>query len=386
MKRQRVRTSKGKSGGVLNRKTIISALNKASPGLAKADLIPILTHYWFTGEEIVTYNDQVAISVPLKTEFVGSAPGDVLQSVLSNSVSEDITFSSKGNHLQLAFGKAKSGKSTIKLPSYGKDDFLFRVPESTDDSEDNDCWLDVESEDLVAAVTVCMQSLGSHISQPERRGITLTRHGKKRLYFYSTDGRTISRSEIGFVGDLPFSNDVILPESFCKEILTYDAEQIDHLEIHEDDGYALLVSVDGTRMFGRLMKDPNPPDFHRIFDLHLPDDIQNEMTKFPAKLTEALDRALIVASKATEYKSVLTVDEKAGKNVMAIHTESNFGEVRDEFRVGDDVPRVTARIDLKAMALTQKTASEIFDHMYVDPEVVVLSKGDRMFHMIANYA
>lgn len=384
-KRKKPAEQKTENIDELDRKDVLSALARTNAGLAEADLIPILTHYWFTGEEVMTYNDQLAVSVHMPTKFVGSAPGDVLYSVLSKADSETVTLGTNENYLQIKFDK---GKSSVKLPSYGPKEFLFEIPEPIDDE---DYWLKVKNDELIAAILVCMQSLGSHVSQPERRGITLTLHGKNRLYLYSTDGRTISRAEIEFEGNLPFSDDVILPESFCKQMLEYEVNEIDRLEINEEEGYALLVvgSEDEcvkSRVFGRLMSDPNPPDFHRIFDLHLPDDIENDMMPFPKKLEAALERSLIIVAKAAEYKSILTVDRKREGNVMKIHTESNFGEVVDRFNVDKKVPKVRARIDLKAMALTQKTASDIFDQMYVDTEVVILAKAGRMFHMIANYA
>ena len=55
---------------------LINILQRVKPGLAKRDVIEQFTHFIFTGESVITYNDEICISHPLKTDFVCSAKSE----------------------------------------------------------------------------------------------------------------------------------------------------------------------------------------------------------------------------------------------------------------------------------------------------------------------
>ena len=51
------------------RKALLAKLKTIMPAVADHDLIPIHTHFIFTGSDIVAYNERIAISVPKPETF-----------------------------------------------------------------------------------------------------------------------------------------------------------------------------------------------------------------------------------------------------------------------------------------------------------------------------
>jgi hypothetical protein len=122
----------------LPRVEVIDILTKVSPGLASSDLIPVLTHFWLSGDTVTTYNDRIAVEHPLVVTgddgdvIEGALPGNLL-SVLKNSRARDVSFSndSKGGE-DVVLVKAASTK--IRMPSLPTDAFsgLFEMPDSAE--------------------------------------------------------------------------------------------------------------------------------------------------------------------------------------------------------------------------------------------------------------
>jgi hypothetical protein len=84
-------------------------LTKVKPGLAQKGIVEQATHFVFTGEDILTYNDEISISHPLETDFECSVPSDILHGVVKDLSGKEIDLSLKGNELRISSGKTKAG-------------------------------------------------------------------------------------------------------------------------------------------------------------------------------------------------------------------------------------------------------------------------------------
>ena len=60
----------------IEREELLKVLSAIRPGLAKKDIVEQATHFIFTGQEVLTYNDQICISYPFETDFECSVPAD----------------------------------------------------------------------------------------------------------------------------------------------------------------------------------------------------------------------------------------------------------------------------------------------------------------------
>ena len=54
---------------VVNKSTLLDVLKKVKPGIASKDIIESMTYFFFSGEDIITYNDHISIQHPFKTNF-----------------------------------------------------------------------------------------------------------------------------------------------------------------------------------------------------------------------------------------------------------------------------------------------------------------------------
>jgi DNA polymerase III sliding clamp (beta) subunit (PCNA family) len=130
------------------RKDLVNALEIVRPGLARNDLIPVMTHFWFTGQTLMTFNDQIAISVLCKTELTGAVPKPLLE-FLRASRAKEVEFVTGENEIQV-----RAGRSKFKLGLLPKSDFVFEMPE-----KGNAPLLPVTFAEFRKAIEHCMMSV-----------------------------------------------------------------------------------------------------------------------------------------------------------------------------------------------------------------------------------
>jgi hypothetical protein len=111
------------------RNDLIAKLRTVEPGRAiKNRRVPLLTHYWFTGERLMTYNEQIALAVPFATDFKGAVPGALLKSLEAGitDVDDEIDLTADGRELLVKY-EAHRGRST-RLPML-EAKFHFTMPQ-----------------------------------------------------------------------------------------------------------------------------------------------------------------------------------------------------------------------------------------------------------------
>jgi DNA polymerase III sliding clamp (beta) subunit (PCNA family) len=98
----------------VKREEFLSVLSAVKPGLAKRDIIEQATHFIFTGKDVITYNDYICISHPLKTEFSCTVDADKLYKVLSGISAESVELGMEKNELRVSSKKTNSGLASYK--------------------------------------------------------------------------------------------------------------------------------------------------------------------------------------------------------------------------------------------------------------------------------
>lgn len=98
----------------IKREDFIKVLAAVRPGLAKRDIIEQATHFIFTGKEVITYNDYICISHPLKTDFKCTVDADKLYKVLAGISAEQIDISVEKDEFRVSSKKTKSGLSSYR--------------------------------------------------------------------------------------------------------------------------------------------------------------------------------------------------------------------------------------------------------------------------------
>jgi len=358
----------------MKRESLLGVLSTVDPALAANDLIPVLTHYWFTGKAVMAYNDVVAIAAPYKTEFKGAIRGSLLGGVLSKLAGDDVLFTQGDNSMVI-----KSGRSRLEVPLLPPDSFLFTFPKV--DEDDAMLSLDEESKPaLIRAFDICLQSLSRRVSEPQRLGITVVPESKKALTFYSTDSVTLSSAPVAADGH-GLEKHVTMSKLFCESALKLmQRKDVKEVKLYLDDEYALMLFDNGVKLYGRLIDDPNPPKFKEIVGNYLPKGKGNGMVPVPAGLSAALERAYLVVHKALEPVTKLRVAENSkGKRLLRISSKSETGEVTESVEIGDH-PEVSLKIDLARFRECDLTK---FDKIIFDAGCIVLASGRDTYHLVA---
>lgn len=365
----------------MDRKKLLEALAIVEPSLATNDLIPALTHFWFTGTDITAYNDVISISVPFETEIVGSMKGKVLYDFLSKCTGSKVEF----KEIELG-GKSKAtddsnllvkcGRAQLKMRLFPEDTFLFKMPVYEE-------WetIDIGSEELSASLDVCLQSIGNHVSEPERNGITIIPKDRSIFYMYSTDGVTLSHCIVKSRNKSKLKDRFVLSYAFCdaaRRLLNKTKKKEHQMYVEED--HAVITFDKGIKLFGRLVDDMHPLDFEGVFNKYLPDRDIDLMISIPKTLMMTIERAYVAVAKAISPKTLFKIEEDNKGPCLRITAESEYGTVRDKIRLNGDVDELSVKIDLKRF---RDCGLDVFDRMRFTDKCIVLSKGEDKFHLMS---
>jgi len=88
------------------------ALNIVKYGLALNEIIPFSTWYNFTQGALITYNDKVAVTVPIGLSLEGSVPSKVLVEFLKRCTGDVVKLSLSDNEQQITL-KVKRSRATL---------------------------------------------------------------------------------------------------------------------------------------------------------------------------------------------------------------------------------------------------------------------------------
>jgi len=104
----------------MKRKDLLDAINKVKPALADGKLIEFKGLLLFDGEKLVSYGDEISVSVPLKTDFIGAVKEDEFKKLIQKTTNPEIKISSDGKQFlveSMESGEMKAGFSLIEYNS-----------------------------------------------------------------------------------------------------------------------------------------------------------------------------------------------------------------------------------------------------------------------------
>ena len=119
----------------IKKQELIKALEVVKPGLAQKEMIEQSTSFAFMEGRVVTYNDEISISHPVKDlDIMGAVKADKLYGFLNKVKAEEIDLQIDDSEIRLTAGKSKAGlvlQAEMKLPldEIGKIGKWTKVPE-----------------------------------------------------------------------------------------------------------------------------------------------------------------------------------------------------------------------------------------------------------------
>lgn len=350
----------------MNRIDLVNALDIAAPALARTDIVPIMSHFWFTGESIMAYNDQIGVEVKVKIPFVGAVKGELLLNLLRNSRAKEVEFKKLDENVEVKAGGAK-----IKLGIMGQEiwDEIFAMPKAKAAAT-----IDFGKAPGVAAFILAIDSVLRSVNKdttiPDQMGITfMAEEGGVGLY--ATDGETVSYAFVKLKAKWPAR--VILPAIFCSH-LSKTCSGADNLKLQVERNQ-VLASCDNVQIFGRVIESERPIDFAEVMD-QVPEKSEKQQIVIKQKaLKLILERACLISDdRAGRTKTQISI----GDGGMDFFSSSKLGQVRDEMGIPDGHPDIKVLID----ATYLKNGIDFYERMLFTRTCAILFKDD-MLYMIS---
>lgn len=382
------------------RADLISNLETVKPALAVNQLIPLLTHFWFTGKRLMAFNDQIAISIPFQADppFKGAVSSKLLEllRVKDGGAHVQVIKEGESNLVVQSLNKSrKPGKGKIKLAMLDPQ-FLFKMPSVEDESTTVDGKGKPANGaliDLIEGVDHCLLSVGSDTSSAEHLGVTFEKdpNDERRTVLYSTDSSTLCRASIRSTNAIQLPHRAIVPGLFCEQMLRLYrsmSEQdrkdgrasfrIASRQVRDGvtDRFALFTAGPAI-LYGRLLETRSPLDFGHVMGHHLPKQFEGQLIPFPTRLRGAIERAFIVCD--AQRKSV---ELKVERGKLFLSSLSDNEEVNDVIQLSKDHEHDDIAVTIEPRFL--RKASSDFDELLVAPLCVVLAKRKRgMLYLVS---
>lgn len=339
-------------------------------------MTPLMTHFWFIDGQVITYNDRMAMSKPLDLGFNFTAPALMLDTLKVSYQAGDIEF-------RESIGK--KGERGVKIRIGGgdqKNDFNSFDPEDTRpifEMPKANYNAPVFGESLGKAqlsIETCLLAISSDQLQPERTGITIIPEDKA-LALYAFNNTSMARCTLN-LGDSDFKGRVTIPADFwsiflnlTKGMVVKESKKSVLVSIGKKE---IIAKVGDVRLLAKVLPVDQPTDLLAIFAKHYTPALKKQLVPLTEDIGEAMDRAVEISRNDADCFTEVSVT----KNVLRLETNAQDGFANDiiEFPHPDVAP-----VQVKLAQLSK--GRKLFERMAVSKDVVVATKGERVFMISA---
>lgn len=338
---------------------LLTAAKLAEPALAAKAIVEELTYFWFTGEELIGYNDILGITVPLKSEFQGGLKGSLLIGLLEKSRAKAVEFT----HISENELLIKAANARLNLSFASMDRAIWTEPQFRDPVQF------AITKEFLQCISDVLVSVGFDTSVPDQLGVSLL-PDNDILYFFTTDSKTISRAILPLdCTGLP--DRVILPLSFCEQLLKL-CKKGGKILIAEDSICA--VSESGVKLFGRLIETRNPLAYHATVNQAMSQLNGDELVTIPNRFKLAIERVSIVLENNVGEPASFAIEN----GILSMYAKTSLGEIKDSMRLEEQHKAVDAHID---PALVKRSVDGC-SAFAIGPSCMFLSK-ENFIHLIS---
>lgn len=298
----------------INRIELQDALEKVKPGLASKNIIEQSTSFAFMGDRVVTYNDEISVSHPVKElNITGAVQAKKLYEFLNRIKKDEITLEYEGNQIQIKAGKSKVGlvfeeKIVLPIDEIGTIGKWKKIPER-----------------LKEALEFCAPCCSSDMSRP---ALTCLYVGEDKIL--ATDSFQIVRYILDKKMPIqPF----LLPASAVRSLSQYE---ITH--ISQGQGWVHFKTEEGTVFSSRVFEDTFP-DIEKFLEM------KGEEIKFPTDMIETLERAEIFSHMSLEEMPIVNIEISKNRLKVSAKDESGWFEEKAKIKYDGDTLAFAANVD-----------------------------------------
>ena len=277
------------------RAELIEALRLVQPGVAAKGDVDQATSFIFLKNKVCTYNDEVAVSHPLKIGFTGAVPAKEFYQLISKINAEEIELSIMEGELSIKGSRAKAGlrieaEVTLPLEEMGMSEEWVEIPANFCD-----------------AVSFCLFSVSKDANSPVLTCLNVT-----NKFVESSDNYRVTRYPLE--KSKAFKEGVLIPAFAAKEIIKYKP-----VEFATTEGWIHFKNENNVVYSCRTMEEEFP-------DLGQYLEIKGSELVFPNNLGDMLDRASVLCE---DERAIITIDE----GVLTLQSENKMGWFEEKVRI-----------------------------------------------------
>ncbi len=253
-----------------NRKELISVLDKVRPGLASKEIIENTNCFAFTGKRVCTYNDDIAVSHPLETDFKAIVEAKTFYSYLNKLKGEKVDISLVESGLEI---KEKKTKAIYPVRENNDLDIYKMVIAKAKDHQKL-------SDKFVEGLKLCIPAVSKDASKP-----TLTTIHVFKTRMQATDSFRISFYKT--TNPIEF----LLPSNAAEALIQYKPVSVSLLP-----GWVSFIDDNGSEFCSRVLEG-EVPDLTKFFKIP-----KKAEVSFTSSLIEALEKAILFVSDSTSLQ------------------------------------------------------------------------------------
>jgi hypothetical protein len=336
---------------------LISRLETVDPARARTTVIPLLTMFWFTGEHLLAYNDQIAIAVKFDSGFKGAVSCALLTLLRLAEFADDIEINGTTDG-KLRISEA-NGRVRLTLQMQPPP-FRFTMPKP------NPRRPTYHTDELVKAIEHCLISaVATKPNTSEHLGVTLVPK-RDSLALYGSDGNSISFAKVA-ISDWSHGR-VILPTAFCVQMVALSkGHPHEHGSLQINRQHALFRCGD-TVLCGRLVSQQNHPlDFGSVVD---------RISPSPTALVDIPDRFRSAVELACAVHALVRLDVAAGH--LRFRSQTATEDIEVAMPISEAHPDIAGVVHPEL--LRRDTACT---KMLITPKCVAMSNGLGDFYLVA---
>lgn len=332
----------------INKMELQKALEKVRPGLAGKEIIEQSTSFAFMGGRVITYNDEISISHPVKDlNVTGAVKAQSLYAFLGKIKRDEIILEWEENQVVIKAGRSKAGlvlEQEIKLP----------VEEVGEIGK----WAELPT-GFLNALRFCYPCCSKDMSRP-----ILTCVYVKEKEIQASDSFQIVKYQLEKkIPVKPF----LLPASAAHELVKYKVR-----EVAEGQGWYHFKTEDGT-IFSSRVFDGEFPSIAKFLKF---DGVE---IAFPKTSIQALDRAQVFAKNSDFAGIMATVEVEVSKDQIKFASKDESGWFEETIKTsykGDKIKFITGAGFLINL-LTHSSSSCVYG------ENRIKFNGENWTHVIA---
>lgn len=291
----------------INKKNLLKALEVVKPGLANKEMIEQTTSFCFIKGNVVTYNDEISISCPVKDiELEGAVNSNELYSFVSRVKADELEMEIKDNEILLKAGRSKAGLTlhsdiTLPIEEIGKIKKWKILPD-----------------DFLEGLKFTMGACSRDMSRP----VLTCVHVNKDILESSDDYRF---AYFKLKDEIPIKT-FLLPATSCSKVV-----RMKPIEISEGEGW-IHFRTKGKAILSCRLFEEKYADASKLLK------IKGNPIIFPKTIIDILNRADIFSKRDFELDEQVTISLDNKK--LIIKSQSDSGWFEEKARVnytGDPV-------------------------------------------------